>query len=120
MARVTIEDSLKTIREAGGGQFHMILLAAYRAHQLQHGALPKVPENGDKPTVIALREIAAGHYDFTDEIIPKKDVYGQVIEEPQTAEQSDNPKLQGPEVNKPRHWGTGNTQYTAGEEKTDD
>lgn len=82
MARVTIEDSLATVREyEGGGIFHMICIAAYRAHQLQHGALPKVPENGDKPTVIALREIAAGHVDFTDVRIPKKDVYGQAIEE---------------------------------------
>lgn len=81
MARVTIEDSLGTIRAEGGGIFHMIMIAAYRAHQLQHGALPKVPENSDKPTVIALREIAAGHIDFTDVTIPKKDVYGQVIEE---------------------------------------
>ena len=89
MARVTIEDSLQTVREAGGGQFHMIMIAAYRAHQLQHGALPKVPENGDKPTVIALREIAAGHIDFTDEIIPKKDVYGEVIEEDKTDDVED-------------------------------
>lgn len=82
MARVTIEDSLAEVRKyEGGGIFHMICIAAYRAHQLQHGALPKVPENGDKPTVIALREIAKGHLDFTGEVIPKKDVYGQVVEE---------------------------------------
>ena len=82
MARVTIEDSLASVRTIDGwGHFHMILLAAGRAHQLQHGALPKVPENGDKPTVIALREIAAGHLDFTEEKIPKRDVYGQVVED---------------------------------------
>jgi DNA-directed RNA polymerase subunit omega len=90
MARVTIEDSLAEIRKfEGGGIFHMIMIAAYRAHQLQHGALPKVPENGDKPTVIALREIAAGHYDFTNEVIPKKDVYGQIVEEIKEEEKND-------------------------------
>ena len=82
MARVTIEDSLASVRTIESwGIFHLVILAAGRAHQLQHGALPKVPENGDKPTVIALREIAAGHLDFTDVTIPKKDVYGQVIGE---------------------------------------
>ena len=82
MARVTIEDSLQTVRKVEGwGIFHMIVLAAGRAHQLQHGALPKVAENGDKPTVIALREIAAGHIDFTEEKIPQKNQYGEVVEE---------------------------------------
>ena len=63
--------------------FYMIQLAAFRAHQLQHGAEPKVdrrpaenkPE--DAPTVLALREIAAGFVDFENEIIPTKDVWGE-------------------------------------------
>lgn len=89
MARVTIEDSLETIRKVEGwGIFHMIVLAAGRAHQLQHGALPKVLENGDKPTVIALREIAAGHIDFTEEKIPKKDQFGDVIEQEEKTEEA--------------------------------
>jgi len=79
MARVTIEDSLDTVRKAGGGTFHMILLAAYRARQLAHGAKPKVDPEDDKPTVVALREIAAGHYDFTEEEIPIKDAYGNYV-----------------------------------------
>ena len=90
MARVTIEDSLETIRKVEGwGIFHMIVLAAGRAHQLQHGALPKVLENGDKPTVIALREIAAGHIDFTEEKIPKKDHFGEIIEEKKEVKEDD-------------------------------
>lgn len=76
MARVTIEDSLATVREAGGGTFHMIILAAYRARQLAHGAKPKVEHDNDKPTVLALREIAAGHIDFTNEELPEKDAFG--------------------------------------------
>ena len=79
MARVTIEDSLATVREAGGGAFHMILLAAYRARQLAHGAKAKVEHDNDKPTVVALREIAAGHIDFTEEEIPTKDAFGNYV-----------------------------------------
>ena len=79
MARVTIEDSLATVRDAGGGTFHMIMLAAYRARQLAHGAKAKVKHDNDKPTVLALREIAAGHIDFTNEEIPTKDAYGNYV-----------------------------------------
>lgn len=79
MARVTVEDSLATITAAGGGSFHMILLAAYRARQLAHGAKPKVAHDNDKPTVLALREIAAGFYDFTEEEIPTKDAFGNYV-----------------------------------------
>ena len=102
MARVTVEDSLKAVGETG--MFFMIRLAAQRAHQLQHGATPYLPWNGDKPTVLALREIAAGHLDFDDVVIPEKDIFGKPA------------RVRGPEVNKPRHYGTGKTSYTAGEE----
>ncbi|MHA1290036.1 MAG: DNA-directed RNA polymerase subunit omega, partial [Candidatus Thorarchaeota archaeon] len=104
MARVTVEDSLTTVVAAGGGIFHMILIAANRAHQLQHGAQPLVSPDKDKPTVIALREIAAGYTDFSEVVIPSKDAFGQPA------------KTRGPEVNRPRHWGTGSTAYIAGEE----
>jgi len=90
MARVTIEDSLKTINTVPSwGIFHMIVLAAGRAHQLQRGCQARVPENGDKPTVIALREIAAGHLDFTEEVVPRKDHFGEVIKEEPTEEKTD-------------------------------
>lgn len=78
MARVTVEDSLKTMENQ---RFHMIQLAAYRAHQLQHGAKPKVKINKDKPTVIALREIAAGYIEFGKDEVPEKDIFGKAIEE---------------------------------------
>lgn len=79
MARVTIEDSLETVWELGGGTFHLIMLASYRAKQLAHGAKPKVAGDNDKPTVLALREIAAGFYDFTDEELPEKDAFGNLV-----------------------------------------
>jgi DNA-directed RNA polymerase subunit omega len=44
----------------------LILVAAKRARTLMRtGDKPMVPEDNDKPTVIALREIAAGHIDRT-------------------------------------------------------
>jgi DNA-directed RNA polymerase subunit omega len=58
MARITVEDCLKTIPN----RFEMVLAATYRARQLVQGHTPRV-ESKDKPTVTALREIAAGMTD---------------------------------------------------------
>jgi DNA-directed RNA polymerase subunit omega len=41
-------------------RFELTLAATYRARQLTNGATPLVDPDKDKPTVIALREIAAG------------------------------------------------------------
>lgn len=55
MARITVEDCLNIIEN----RFDLILAASKRARQLSiDGAIPKVPMENDKPTVIALREIA--------------------------------------------------------------
>ena len=56
MARVTIDDCLKKIPN----RFQMTLAATYRARQLANGATPLVDPDKDKPTVIALRELALG------------------------------------------------------------
>lgn len=57
MARVTVEDCLGKVEN----RFALVLLAAERAHNIEMGtADPLVPLDNDKPTVIALREIAAG------------------------------------------------------------
>lgn len=56
MARVTVDDCLKRI----DNRFEMTLAGTYRARQLASGATPLVEGGKDKPTVIALREIAAG------------------------------------------------------------
>lgn len=56
MARITVEDCLAHV----DNNFSLVLKAARRARDLSKGAQPLVPEEGDKPTVIALREIAAG------------------------------------------------------------
>ncbi len=54
MARITVEDCLEHIEN----RFDLVLLAARRARQIAQGADPLVPGENDKPTVIALREIA--------------------------------------------------------------
>ncbi|MCP4010659.1 MAG: DNA-directed RNA polymerase subunit omega [Proteobacteria bacterium] len=54
MARVTVTDCLEHV----DNRFQLVLIAAKRARQLSMGAKPLVEEEDDKPTVIALREIA--------------------------------------------------------------
>ena len=54
MARITVEDCLEHIEN----RFDLVLLAARRARQIAQGADPLVPPENDKPTVLALREIA--------------------------------------------------------------
>lgn len=57
MARVTVQEAVEKI----GNRFDLILTAARRARQLQlNQREPLVPEDNDKPTVIALREIEKG------------------------------------------------------------
>ena len=56
MARVTIEDCLEKIPNT----FQLITVAAKRARQIANGAPVLVEEENDKPTVMALREIADG------------------------------------------------------------
>ena len=55
MARITVEDCLKQIPN----RFELALIGTYRARMLAQGHTPKV-ESKDKPTVTALREVAAG------------------------------------------------------------
>jgi DNA-directed RNA polymerase subunit omega len=56
MARITVEDCLENINNI----FEMVLVAAKRARRIAHGAEPMVALENDKPTVLALREIADG------------------------------------------------------------
>ncbi|MFM9882948.1 MAG: DNA-directed RNA polymerase subunit omega [Burkholderiales bacterium] len=56
MARITVEDCLARIPN----RFQLTLAATYRSRQLAQGAEPLVEAARDKPTVTALREIAAG------------------------------------------------------------
>jgi DNA-directed RNA polymerase subunit omega len=58
MARITVDDCLKHI----ANRFEMSLAATYRARQITNGAQPMLEANRDKPTVIALRELASACY----------------------------------------------------------
>jgi DNA-directed RNA polymerase subunit omega len=56
MARITIDDCLARIPN----RFELTLAATNRARQITSGAAPLLEPDRDKPTVIALRELAAG------------------------------------------------------------
>lgn len=57
MARITVEDCLQSVDNL----FQLVLLASQRARRLANGAEATVVVENDKPTVLALREIAAGN-----------------------------------------------------------
>ncbi len=59
MARVTVEDCLDQVEN----RFELVILSAKRARQIANGAEPTVDWDNDKPTVVALRELAAGTID---------------------------------------------------------
>lgn len=68
MARVTVQDAVEQI----GNRFDLVLVAARRARQMQVGGKdPLVPEENDKSTVIALREIEEGL--ITNQILDVRD-----------------------------------------------
>ncbi len=68
MARVTVQDAVEKI----GNRFDLLLVAARRARQMQVGGKdPLVPEENDKATVIALREIEEGL--ITNQILDVRD-----------------------------------------------
>jgi DNA-directed RNA polymerase subunit omega len=70
MARVTVEDCLDKL----DNRFQLVMVATKRARQLANGAESHVPWENDKPTVVALREIAEGFVTATilDEVTPRE------------------------------------------------
>ncbi|MEN8174542.1 MAG: DNA-directed RNA polymerase subunit omega [Pseudomonadota bacterium] len=56
MARITVEDCLDHV----DNRFDLVLIATKRARQLVNGVDPLLAWDNDKPTVMALREIADG------------------------------------------------------------
>ena len=68
MARVTVEDCLENV----ANRFELVMVASKRARQMATGGKdPLVDEESDKPTVIALREIAEGF--TTPDILTRED-----------------------------------------------
>ncbi|MCB1858547.1 MAG: DNA-directed RNA polymerase subunit omega [Gammaproteobacteria bacterium] len=88
MARVTVEDCLVHINN----RFDLVLLASKRARQLVNGMEPLLKWENDKPTVVALREIAAGLVDNETVNPPRESDLDIMMEEvlPQTAGEDDN------------------------------
>ena len=75
MARVTVEDCLDNV----ANRFELVLAASKRARQIYLGADPMVEAENDKPTVLALREIAEGK--VTAEILDE--IPELIIEDPE-------------------------------------
>ena len=74
MARITVEDCIDKI----DNQYDLVLVAKERTTQLNAGNPPLVPEDNDKKTVIALREIGEGKLspnDLADSAIDKLRLY---------------------------------------------
>ncbi|MBS1200135.1 MAG: DNA-directed polymerase subunit omega [Proteobacteria bacterium] len=77
MARITVEDCLQNVDNL----FDLVLLAAKRSRQLANGAEARVDWENDKPTVVALREIAAGQVglELLDEPDPEPEPEPELI-----------------------------------------
>ena len=84
MARVTVEDCLENV----ANRFELVMVASKRARQMATGGKdPMVDEESDKPTVIALREIAEGH--ITPDILTREeevDVEEELLEAMESSE----------------------------------
>ncbi|MBT8128305.1 MAG: DNA-directed RNA polymerase subunit omega [Gammaproteobacteria bacterium] len=77
MARLTVEDCLDHV----DNRFELVLVAAKRARQLSMGAEPLVEIENDKPTVLALREIAENKINksvLNEEVIPQDDIEAMI------------------------------------------
>ncbi len=77
MARITVEDCLDKV----DNRFELVMVASKRARQIQTGGKdPMVSVDNDKPTVIALREIADNHVDASI-LVEKPSVELEEVEE---------------------------------------
>lgn len=79
MARVTVEDCLDNV----DNRFQLVLIATRRARQLAKGTVqPALPWENDKPTVMALREIAEGAVDASilDQVLIDEPVRAELSE----------------------------------------
>ena len=82
MARITVEDCIDKFES----RFELVLVASNRARKLHSGETPTVEKDNDKPTVIALREIA-------DESVSVDSLKDKLIQEYQTVSPIDEEEL---------------------------
>ncbi|MEE9421889.1 MAG: DNA-directed RNA polymerase subunit omega [Gammaproteobacteria bacterium] len=83
MARITVEDCLDKV----DNRFQLVLVATKRARQLAKGVEPFIPWENDKPTVVALREIAEDY--ITASILDEK----PPADDDEDAETDDKPEI---------------------------
>ena len=88
MARITVEDCLEQIPNL----FELVMVAAKRSRRIANGAEPLLERENDKPTVLALREIAAGL--VTSELLKEADQTPEDIMAREQAEALLNPPIQ--------------------------
>ena len=90
MARVTVEDCLDNV----DNRFQLVMVATKRARQLALGTVdPLVDWDNDKPTVVALREIAAGHVgpSILNEVVAEEHAHESVVGEEEALQESQKP-----------------------------
>jgi DNA-directed RNA polymerase subunit omega len=89
MARITVEDCLDKV----DNRFHLVLVSTRRARQLANGAEPFLEWENDKPTVMALREIAEGKVTpaVLDEVAAREHAAEAAAEEEEAGEEIANP-----------------------------
>ena len=97
MARITVEDCLENV----DNRFELVMVSSKRARQIQaEGKDPLVEADNDKPTVIALREIADGLVD-ADILIEKPSVELEGLEEGNLDEAQIIAQQEGQQTNEP-------------------
>ena len=96
MARVTVEDCLGKV----DNRFQLVLVATKRARQLAKGAEPFVDWENDKPTVVALREIAEDYVTarILDEVPEEELGVEDVLPLPESAEAEPQAPAAPPEI----------------------
>jgi DNA-directed RNA polymerase subunit omega len=89
MARVTVEDCLENV----DNRFQLVLIASKRARQLEMGGDPFVEWDNDKPTVVALREIAENKINASilKDIIAQEHAQENMVSEDDVREESTEP-----------------------------
>lgn len=92
MARITVEDCLKNIDNL----FQLVLVAAKRSRRLANGAEPTVEWENDKPTVVALREIAAGN--IKADLLEEQEQQPQAEPQPTAADLDATPDFRAPQL----------------------
>ena len=85
MARITVEDCLLHTNN----RFDLVLEAAKRTRELEKGAEALIEWDNNKPTIVALREIAAGLHDPFSEAKPKDQLFAKEVEHQANKDQAE-------------------------------